>query len=164
MPAVQFINNPSATIDTVIGRYICARFARRVSIVTKQHALLLHGLADDARAALHSLRSLNTALDTKSLPVRDRSGLTQRANAGCSRGVPNGEAALGLQTMRRPLNSVTLKRPSTHLSNPDAADNLAATLLALSCCKPGADKARQHLAIEAVNEQGRFGSTERSAS
>jgi hypothetical protein len=58
---------------------------------------------------------------------------------------------------------MTFERPSAGLCDPQAADKLAASDLALRCYKPGADETCQHPACKAVSEHDCFGSTERSA-
>ena len=61
------------------------------------------------------------------------------------------------------LRSMTFERPSTGLSDPDAADRLASLkILALCYCKSGADEAQYRLACKAINEHGRIGNTERN--
>jgi hypothetical protein len=59
----------------------------------------------------------------------------------------------------------TFERPSTGLSDPDTADSQAASLdvLALRCCKPGADEAGEHPAFKALGEHNCFTDTERTA-
>ena len=60
---------------------------------------------------------------------------------------------------------MTFERPSAGLSNPDAADNLPASLnLALCSRKSGSDEARQGQSRNAVSGDGCVGSTERNAS
>lgn len=53
-----------------------------------------------------------------------------------------------------------LDRPPAGVSDPDAdnLDRLAASLdaLALCCCKPGADEAGDHVAIEPMGEDKQF--------
>jgi hypothetical protein len=58
---------------------------------------------------------------------------------------------------------LAFERPSTGISDPDAADSLPAIPnLALCCCKSGAEEAHYRLACKAINEHGRIGNTERS--
>jgi hypothetical protein len=58
----------------------------------------------------------------------------------------------------------TLERPSTGFNDPDAANNLPASLnLALCCSRSGANEAHCRLLRKAANEHGCFGSTVWSA-
>jgi hypothetical protein len=80
---------------------------------------------------------------------------TNSGHGARSSGVPEQKGFTGAPDEAATARSLTLNCPPAGLSDPDAADKLAASLLAFCCCKPSMDEARQRPTCEAVNEHGR---------